>query len=407
MIKAGKSFCPYCVRVHQEAFYSDSGIGWGVVLGRSRFNGKYEVHKKQFPGKKSPNGEITLQEMTETEDGLPRSIQVEWTEGDKDQERTQEKRLLRCCPVCAEKYGTFRPVNNVMGRYPTFVIALVGDTAAGKSAFVDAIATIGNTEAVNREGYRHTLQYTTPSFLEKRPESTPPESRGRSKVLLVRDRQDNKRVVAAVYLVDVAGELYNTKNESERFGVSKKDLLWSLLNSNRDYPGADAYIFVEPAVKKHMNGEESYPADLIYNDLSEAGLLKDRPLAYVMTHADKLIESGRFKTVPSHGSGKSYPAMTADTFNLAQPTSYARDNMLSRIALEHAIVRSYQPVVLNAPIVKCFLVRSCELRPEESVKDGVKKTELMEDLSASRNVMDPLIWTLNKLKLFPLRERAD
>lgn len=407
MIEAGKSFCPYCVRTHEEAFYSDSDIGWGVVLGRNRLSKKFEVKEKRFEDKGSSVGEITLQSMSETDGGLPSAIDVVWSEGEKGQGTSREKKLYRGCPICAEKYKIFRPVNNVMGRYPTFVVVLIGDTSAGKSAFVDAIATIGNMVAVNREGYVYKLRYTTPAPLVKRSESTPPESRGRSKILLLCDRQDNDRVVAAVYLMDVAGELYNGNKEAERFGMPRRELLWSMLNSNRDYPGADAYIFVEPAVKKELKGGEQYSADQIYIDLSEAGLLRDRPLAYVMTHADKLIESSRFRSVNAIGDGKTYPVMGADTFNLKQPTSYARDKMLSRVALEHAIVRSYQPVVLNESIVKCFLVRSCDVQLEEYVKDGVKKTEMMEDLDASRHVMDPLIWILNKLKLFPLRERAE
>lgn len=410
MIEAGKSFCPYCVRTHEEAFYSDSGIGWGVVLGRNRFSGKYEVNKKNFPGKQSPNGKIILGELNGEEIGLPSAIDIQWTEGEKGQETSRERKLFRSCPVCAEKYNIFRPVNSVLGRYPTFVVALVGDTAAGKSVFVDAIATIANTNAVNCAKYVHELRYTIPAPNGSNPESTPEESRGRSKVLLICDRQDNNRVVAAVYLVDVAGELYKSKKEDEKTGAIPKGLLWNLLNSNRDYPGADAYIFVEPAVKKDkkMDGENKgdagYTADQIYIDLKKAGLLKDRPIAYVMTHADELIDSQKFNEVYSSGDGKAYKVMTEDTFNLKQPTSYAREQMLARVALEHAIVRSYEPTVLHNPITKCFLVRSCALVTEEHMVNGVKNTKLREDLSASRNVMDPLIWILNKLKLFPLRK---
>ena len=405
MIEAGKSFCPYCVRAHKEAFYSASDITWGVELGR-KLSGKYEVRKKIFPGKNAPNGRIILEDdMKENENGLPNSIQVTWSEGEKGQEKTQEKRLFRCCPICAEKHNTFRRVNSVLGRYPTYVVALIGDMDAGKSVFVDAIATTGNTQAVNSVGYAHKLHYTTPAVVETQSESTPPESRGQSKVLTILDRQDNDRVVAVVYFVDVAGELWNgTKKEKQR-GKLEKELVWNLLDRNSDYPGADAYIFVEPAVKKH-DSNYSYSAEEIYRDLSNEGLLKNRPLAYVMSHADMLIGSGKFKQVEVPGVGPCQ-IMTKDTFDLKQPTSYAREKLLSRVALEDAIVRSYQPAVLNESVVKCFLVCSCDVRSEKKEVDGVEKERKIDDLTGSRHVMDPLIWILNKLKLFPLKERAD
>lgn len=419
MINAGKSFCPYCVEIHDKAFYGGPNLSWGVWLNRNKLNGKYEVKAEDFKRNTAPRGKITLANAKSQGDGLPKDIQLEYTEGGKGEEVTKEERMYRCCPVCARKKEKFRKVNWVLGRYPTFVIAMIGDRSAGKSAWLDSIATAGNTNAVNDENYVHKLAYATPAVPEKPSEATDLASRGQSKVLLIRDTQDSDRVVAAVYLVDVAGELYNaalenekienSKNPGQKKDRSKKDLIWDLLGHNHEYEGADGYIFVAPAVSKHDKAEDEYPADKIFQDLYGEGLLNGKPLAYVMTHADKLVESGAFRTLRSQGDNAEYPNMTADTFDLDRRTSYARADLLSRVALEHAVVRAYEPAALNrmdGP-TKCFLVRSCEARETGRTDPKTGKPILNEDFRESRHVMDPLIWMLNQLKLFPLRERAD
>lgn len=399
MIEAGKTFCPFCVRVHKDAYYSNEDCNWGVRLKRRW--GKYEIETEDFGEDTIPDGKLSLIPFDSEDDTLPEMIQVKLSASDGE----EELMLYRHCPICARK-GQHREVNYILGKYPTFVIAMIGDRSAGKSAWLDAIATVGNTRAVNAAGYVHELDYATVAKKREKPGATKLESRGCSKILAIRDRQDGGRVVAVVYLVDVAGELYDTTRKTEGAGVSKKQLIWKLMNRNEDYPGADAYIFVESAVEKH--GDDEYSADQIYADL-KGPLLKGNPLAYVMTHLDQLIESDNFKKVRSQGDEMEYPVMTRDTFDLKKPTVYTKKELLSRVALEHAVVRAYEPMALDhtAGPMKCFLVRSCSIETVKKIgKDGVVMEELRENFSDSRNVMDPLIWILNQLKLFPLRERA-
>jgi hypothetical protein len=97
--------------------------------------------------------------------------------------------------------------------------------------------------------------------------------------------------------------------------------------------------------------------------------------------------------------------MTEHTFSLTKKTSYRREDMLNRIALENAIVRAYDSPILDtdSSLARGFLVRSCNTFSREVVNDkGEKSMELIEDLRESMNVMDPLLWILNRLQIFPL-----
>lgn len=412
MIEAGKTFCPYCLEVHEGAYYSNANITWGVWLNRKRPGGKYVIEVEDFGKDKKPQGRFVLQEGMGSTEKLPNDIQVQILD-EKSGQKTQQHRLYRGCPICARDHNRFNKVNYILGRYPTFVVVMIGDRWAGKSAFLDAIATGGNTEAVNRAGYERYIQYTTPATDDGTPQATDRTSRGKSKVLMVCDKQDNQ-VVAVVYLVDVAGEAFNPQDQEGTTDEEMENLVWNLLSHNGAYPGADGMIFVASAVTKTdehgVVQTQHRVAQKIYTRLCEAGLLAEKPLAYVMTHADKLVEEGNFKMIRSQGTGDEVPSMTRDTFDLTVPTSYKRKDLLPRVALEHAIVRPYNSAVfarMDGP-TKGFLVRSCALSQETVLRpDGKTKIEVKEDFLASRNVMDPLIWMLNQLKLFPLRERGE
>ena len=400
MIEAGKSFCPYCVRVHTGSYYSNPDLDWGVWLKRSALGNNYKVDPTNFGVGDLPKS-VTLIPSTEYD----RSIQVEVLE-DEDAKRPKRMRLFRACPVCAEEKDTYRPMLREVGKYKTFVVVMIGDTAAGKSAWLDSIATLNNTDHVNQGNYIHRLSYITPATEEKRPESTPASSRGQTKLLEIKNRADHDRTVALVYLVDVGGELYKLKRtgDAETDRVKEMEVIWNLLDSNGDYPGADGFVFVAPAIPKKM--ENSVSADKIYVDLVQKGLITNRPLAFVMTHADQLIEKNVFREVQVDNSHTiQVPVMSKDTFS--RPTSYKKEALRGRVAIEHAIARAYDSPVLNtedAP-TKGFVVQSCGLHLDEEIQeDGTTQNVLMEDFSQNLNVMDPLIWVLNQLKIFPLEE---
>lgn len=397
MIEAGKSFCPHCVGVHEGAYYSNADLNWGVWLKRAAF-GKYKVEATNFKRDTPLPKEVTLVPAANFE----RSIDVKVKQGE-DDEHTESITLYRACPKCAEEKNVYREMLREVGKYPTFVVGMIGEPAAGKSAWLDSIATLKNIAAVNDEEYLNRLSYITITVPKKRPASTPVDSRGQTKLLEIKNRVDN-RTVALVYLVDVGGELYKmSRTENDMKNRShQKTFVRKFLGGNGDYPGADAFIFVAPAVSKNKVSDSVMSALEIYSDLVMDGLVIGKPLAFVMTHADELIEQNIFQEIDAGGHTVRVPVMTKDTFT--KPTSYRWSDLRGRVAVEHAIARAYDTPVLDTQnaITKGFLVQSCSLIKEEQETSEGKKNVLMEDFSQNLNVMDPLLWVLNQLKLFPL-----
>lgn len=405
MIEAGKSFCPHCVETHEGAYYGNASLGWGVWLKHSRFGGKYRVEAEDFGRESAPASALRLlSTVTDADKGVPDAIVIG------DTGSGEEYELDRVCPVCAQKRNRYTRVLREVGKYPTFVIAMIGDTAAGKSAWLDAVAMPINTNDVNKLNYPHRLEYITRSHTEMPSVRTLKESRGQTKLLEILDKETRK-IVALVYLVDVGGELYRPDHQvpldPDQGPRMDEKVIRHLLKGHMQYPGADAFVFVEPAVTVKKKDNQGFSAGKIYGELHQEGYINGKPLAYVLTHADKLIKQGKFRAVRGFNHTQEVPIMTDATFSLDERTSYRREDMLSRMALEDAIVRAYDSPILDSDnaVARGFLVRSCDtIQNEVENEQGMKVTELVENLRVSLNVMDPLLWILNQLKLFPLKE---
>ena len=386
MIDAGKFFCPMCANVNTEAFYKEGSHNMGIRLIHNKFGGGFDVEGIHMEdGTVDPDGvELVSQLTPQTDaDGIPERITVKF--------RGEEKAVdaTRHCQFCAQN-ATNTKLFRDNGRYPLYVVAMVGDRDAGKTAWLDATSYPLNSAAVNEKNYPFKLHYVTVSGRYGKSEATPEYGRGATKFLEIINKGDN-RVVAHVLLLDVAGELFLTTPE----------ILERLTGGYMDYPGPDAFIFMESALSdsaKDTAIANALKAATIYDNCKAKGIFKNKPVAWVLTHLDSIIEHETYPKKRDSSGMIDLSVMSRNTFTTS--TNYAPEILKDRLAIENYVAKSYLPtVLLDAPGSSNhgFLVQSCTTIDDPNLG-------LIEDRNQGINVMDPLLWVLHQLHIFPLKE---
>lgn len=384
MIEAGQVFCPYCAHVFEEAYYLSNTHKEGVYLHRKR--GGYAVsvatdvlERNGVDTSSVPKVKFYGSSGQETS-GLPREIQVIFDDNHK------ATRMYRHCPHCGNK------VKEDLGSFPTFVIGMVGAVSSGKSVLLNSMSYPKNVLSVNNAHYPYKLEIEPDISRYRESSATQIAGRGMTKVVSVQDR-DNQTLVQAV-LLDVSGEFYNNRGAAQK--SVDPDEIWDLLCGNGEYPGVDACFFVQPipgtGETKDFDNEKI--AHDIARRVKEHAVFTNKPLAYIYTHLDEAIAKGVLPYKEDSVAGK-IPLMTEFTFF---KNSYSPIDMIDRIWVEHCIASSYGAGLLLKPKGKdtCgFLVQSCSTTKDTNGKKN-------ENYDHRRNVMDPLLWVLNKLRLFPL-----
>lgn len=381
MIPAGKTFCPVCGSVFTEVFYKTGTKSTGVFLKRYPLSRKLDIEPYDPSQGTTPTENIQLISPQHTDgDDIPAYIKVQF-EGD-----SQPLTLLRCCPKCKKKTTALYPD---YGKYPLFVIVAMGTVGAGKTAWLGATGYSRNHSAVNSAKFPYVLDSVTLSSSTQQAEATILDSRGNTKLIRIRSRKDN-RVVADVLLLDSAGELFdNVTPENQK--------LWDFLAKNEDFPGADAFVFLQPADAHSAAGET------LFNNCYSNGIFENKPLAVVGNRLDKMLESKQFPTVKDLSKNNKVPLFNEHTF--CTPTSYQPDIMFPRMALEHTIASQLIPYALHSEFIDAqgFLVQSCVDKTVTKKDAAGQETECLErNYDCSMNVMDPLLWILNQLHIFPV-----
>lgn len=390
MIEAGTCFCYKCGNVFKDAYYKSGIKSVGVKLKHGTLRKNTWDIEPVIPNgvEMKPENTPTLVGVTGGEDSIPDSIMCRFGE-----EKTPLE-MRRCCPICKE--DTELPVD--CGKYPTFVIALVGRRAIGKSVWLTAISTSRNLEKVNQVSvYPYRLDFIRKENIYDAPASTNPGSAGKTNYLRIIE-QKTGQIVASVILLDAAGELFDTISQAD-------NPLRKFLLGNGSYTGVDALIYVESAmaqISEILTKEDlelSKKAYNVYAEMEQANALHGKPIAYICTHTDQMMKQKRRIPKIRDISGEfEFPLYSEATFK--PDTSYEPNELLARIVQEDIIARALQPDVLVGAdhTRRGFLLQSCSNR---KLDDGT----IFNDMGKNFNLMDPLIWILNALRLFPIPQK--
>jgi hypothetical protein len=125
-----------------------------------------------------------------------------------------------------------------------------------------------------------------------------------------------------------------------------------------------------------------------FNALRSNTDLAGRPIGLILTHVDQLMEQEPADPADPTGC---VPLLSRRTF--PQGTGYRPAQMNARLALEHYLVtrtHSLGRYLDGQTGFRGFMVKSCE-------KEGG-----IQNFDSPINVLDPLVWALNTLGIFPL-----
>ncbi len=391
MIPAGTCFCHRCGNVFKDAYYKSGVTPVGAKLKRAAVNiGKTHWEIEPF---RPDGGEIRLEQAPWLEsvgaekDGIPNSIHCKFgTEG-------AVYELLRACPMCKTEDTV---LVTDCGRHPTFVVAMVGARETGKTTWLKAVATTTNLFAVNQvEQYPYEIDFVT-KYADADWEMTATDrgSSGETNYLRIREKASGE-IVANVIFLDAAGELFSELNQSDN--AQRKFLF-----GNGGFSGVDAVVYVESAERairpnNTKEDRERYSKSFqVYQAMEETGALENKPVAFVYTHTDQIIKNkGTIPRITDMSDEREVPVCTETTFR--GKTSYAPSALLPRLLQEDIIARKINTTVLcsTAKNRRGFMIQTCfREKPGDSPEWNNHRKNF--------NVMDPLLWLLNTLKLFPI-----
>lgn len=404
MLKPGTIFCPYCCRTHTIPFYTGTPAN-GVEL---HYKGdKYDIVEKLPPdtanpslGLRAPENVMGFQldSIEETRyAGLPSWVKV------RIPDNAEPIRMRRTCPHCARQNDRAN-----LGALPTLIVAMVGLRSSGKSALLNSISYPSHVAAVNDEGYPYHISLSPVPQESGLAAATPRMGRGMTKLLTISHRS-NGVPVCHVLMLDVSGEIYGdvANKESEKPTREPDNTLWdevinpnelsNILSGDAGYPGVDAVIFADP-----IPGSKPVTKDALKfgaaNIMNQCVFLNTNlellPMAYVFTHLDHYTS----KTFPTYQQPSGPPIPLASDM-LFRNGRYSPAQLIDRIYIGDTIARrmpSFVPAARNKHITKGFLIQSCSC-------GDIPGIGRVENYTNSTNVMDPLLWILNKLHVFPLK----
>lgn len=373
MVRAGKCVCHVCGKLSSVAYYNSGQSQTGVLLKRS-ITGRYHVVPY------NPHGEVPTGMEMELVDQPGKNTVYEYVKVKTTVNgiNSGEERFYRSCPRCR--------VNTKMldghGLLPTYVVTMVGKKGSGKSSWVQAVFTYENMEKVNSADFPYKIEAYEYSKQSSTAKPTNEGSVGVTKLLKITEKKRGKDV-ALVLFRDVAGELF----EAERRGSFDESGFSEVLLGGKDYPGADAIVFIDNMDKSADDTLE------LFNMTRRVKGMRNKITAYILNRLD--VVQGKYITTVGMTDGDKVPLFDRNTFaSYSRKEAFDREVFFKRVALQNMIAKKMRSYVSGFDGAECngFLVKTCT-----PSFDGVTS-----DFRAPINVMDPLIWLLSQMGVFPL-----
>ncbi|MBR7164975.1 MAG: hypothetical protein IKD18_01735 [Clostridia bacterium] len=393
MLNAGIVLCHKCGRVTSDAYYYHSTYNVWVQLKRKPLGGLYVEHFVPEYASDSKNVDCRYSVLNRAarrgaqigQDNFQHTIKVDLTiDGDKKGTVS----FKRCCPFCAET--GLNEIIMGMGDLPTYVIGVMGVRQVGKSCWIHALGCAENQNAVNRFPHYLSSEAVEDSS-SPRIDATQLNDMGKTKIITINKPSRKGGIpVVAVLVLDFAGEIFEEDKEKE-FEESSG---YALLGGTEGYSGLDAVVVMDAPDSSNMNDPRFVAA---FNRARKYGLLTGRPVAYVFNQADRLFANPPMQEL-SNRPDYQVPLLNKETFCKTSKDQYAKDKLLRRIKLQTVLAGRHSalaPLIYQEnPQSAGFFVKSTQ--PEE----GGRVLNFKESI----NVMDPLIWILNELDVFPIDE---
>lgn len=393
MIKPGINLCNRCGKTSTGFYYrSEKDISRIWVLDWDGKEQKLRLKTREGDPATSDFPQLIDPNTIDQEDFPPYTIEAPMA-----YDRNDIHLYTRCCPECGEPFD-----NDWIGKVPGYVIAVMGIVSAGKTSWLKALATTA-LAPLNAQNYSH---WIIPAHYTGREEdivATLPGSVGGTNYFRIVDRQ-TRETAALIYLLDFAGELYRAQKVNSGTALGK--LLMGL--SGEGYNGIDGVVMIEPAKIAYLDSNNRRRSNTDAAELIEA-LEKIRgqermPIAHVLTFGDKLLEEELRKP----RTPDSIPRMTEKTFPSTAYTdatyrSLKRHFTPESIKKRFLLHQTFNNLGENSPHllfrfqnnIRHFLVQSCT--------PGADANDIRtNNYTTQFNVVDPLIWLLTELQLFPL-----
>ncbi len=425
MLQAGYVFCHRCGHATQEAYYYNSELNVWVQLRRT-LSGRLMVEHytpQSLMGKVGAEeadqiDRFVLSVATERpKEGLPHTIQVDCYADN----GMATKKFNRSCPFCigklkSESESSVQELISGMGNLPTYVIGVIGARTVGKSCWIHALSCPVNIRIVNSQrdggaGYEGYI-LTGTSFTEDSsvpPEATPINALGNTRIMTIcRKRGQNTVKVAQVLVLDFAGELF-ARNKAQEFN----DTTAHIFKGGVGYSGVDAVVFMmapselEPYrdTREADKNRDQYSLANTYNRVNgDLNLLSKKPIAFVLNKVDILFDNPPMAYINNDRTAPKVPLLSKYTFANQGMAMYQKRALLPRVALQTELLKKMSSLVDAASLqTSCagFLVKATA--PVFGENGEIKYV----DFTDSINVLDPLLWILNKLDIFPIDDKTN
>ncbi len=410
MLQAGYVFCHRCGHATQEAYYFNGQSNTWVQL-RRKVTGKFVAVPYTPPYLVNAQAEadadtITRVRLSPTNErqvqGLQHQISVECYTA---KTRTVLD-FVRSCPFCVGQragWNAVMPLIPGLGDLPTYVIGVVGARTVGKSCWIHALSCPANVQRVNEQCGEDRFGYllTSAHWANQQCSVLKPNELnelGKTRIMGIRERSDRGgRMVAQVLIMDFAGELFAEDHEEEFENSAAR-----IFRGGEGYSGVDGVVFMTDPLPE----TDKYNLTTTFERTrGHYALLNNTPFCFVMNKADLLIENPPCRHINNNTQLPTLPLLTEHTFAEQTSKRYRKSVLQAQVALQTHLLKKRHPLVgVVAGETRCagFLVKSTTLVKPTGPNAARQEPQL--DFNDPINVMDPLLWLLNELDIFPIAD---